>query len=219
MYTTVQNSKERGNIVNRTIKVITTAIITSLFLATPVFAADISSINYARLGVVGDTEELAVASALSKVSPNVLQVIKANGYSLFLTDIDIQSAYTQGMYKGNWMGLTDYANKIIYVDATYYTNDPKYNLGNIEYVTIHELGHAFQRLNNLFCASPLWLECYNREYSNIAWMLNSNCTNTDEYFAECFHFYCTCPSGLKQYAPSSYTVIDTMVHPELYIQQ
>lgn len=163
--------------------------------------ASLSHIQCQKDGYVDDGYIDAVNQQLSAVSPYIHDAFVQNGWSMFVTDMNIGQTYYPGQFD-MVMATTNYEEKRILIedraDAVYES-------------PIHELGHWFDLYLGFVSNSSAFSEIYNAESAAFVQAYGTDCVRDEmEFFAEGFWYYIVDPARLESVSPQFYHFIHSM---------
>lgn len=149
-------------------------------------------------GNVSDTIVDIVNQQLSVLPANLRNAFTEDGWSIYVTDINIDQTYYGGQY-GRVMATTNYEEQRILVESR---QDAAYES------PIHEIGHWFDYYVGFPSYTEEFASVYSAESGTFIRSYGSACvTNTLEFFAEGFWQYIIDPVRLKSISPGLYWFI------------
>lgn len=157
-----------------------------------------SSIQCQRDGNVSDAIVEIVNQQLSLLPENLQNAFNKDGWSVYVTDVNIDQTYYEGKY-GQVMASTNYEEQRILIESRM---DAAYES------PIHEVGHWF----DYYVGFPSYMEefasVYAAEKDVFIRSYGSTCiSDTLELFAEGFWQYVVNPDKLKTVSPELYQYI------------
>lgn len=149
-------------------------------------------------GNVSDAIVEIVNQQLSLLPSNLQNAFIADGWSIYVTDIDLDKTYYGGKY-GQVMASTNYEEQRILIESR---TDAAYES------PIHETGHWFDYYVGFPSCTEEFASVYAAEKDVFIRSYGSTCvSDTLEFFAEGFWQYIVNPDKLKTVSPELYLFI------------
>lgn len=151
--------------------------------------------NFQIQGVPGNESIIGVFRGVEQI-PSIWESFQKQGWTLYVTDQDIQSKYSDYTYAIG--GITDYETKEIWIG--------NYGEETTSQV-LHEMGHYLDWSLDFPSNSDTFLAIHQKEKSQmfyIAEVLRDHIEDPREYFAESVCQFVENKERLKQYNPETY---------------
>lgn len=163
--------------------------------------ASLSYIQCQKDGYVDDNYVTIVNQQLSAVPPYIQDAFVRDGWSVYVTDIDIGQTYYPGQFD-LVMATTNYDESRILIedrmDAVYES-------------PIHEIGHWFDLYVGFASNTDMFKSIYHTESTAFIQAYGSDCVRNEmEFFAEGFWYYIIDPASLQAVSPQLYQFIRSM---------
>lgn len=143
---------------------------------------------------------------LGRVPSSVLNAFQQDGWSIYVTDSDLDNRYYDGAY-GKLAGITVYNNKSIYVEDS--KND-------INSALAHEFGHYVDSKSGFPSSTQQFMDIYNEE--KYTFVDSTSCgdgheySDPQEFFASVFSEAMINPEGCQSTAPKAYAFVCDMLN-------